>query len=107
MSTKTTTTLYLDSEIVHAAKRSGINMSSTVNRILKEMICETSNDQRDSFQLQAAIDALAADIKDLQGKREQLIIFKMAVEERERVGKQAKLKDLVRMGEAIKRGGVL
>lgn len=100
---KDTTSVRIDANLKHQAKVLGINMSKTLNDVLKGMISNYSNQEVNMIEIENEINITRDKIAELKAYELELLSKKTIYEEKVRQTDQKEIKELVDLGDAVKR----
>jgi len=100
---KDVTTIRIDTNLKHQAKILGINISQTVEGVLKSVVSNYSNNDVDMFALEKEINDTRQKITQLKTHELDLLSQKSIQEEKIKRSEQTEIKEAVKLGNALKR----
>ena len=100
---KTTTTIRIDSTILHKAKILNINVSQTTENTLKAMVDFNNDQNMDEIKINQEINDINDELIKLQTHKQELVSKKIAFDEKRKARQQQDFKKVKEMLDAAKR----
>ena len=96
-----------DSDLLFKANQLKINRSKIFNNVLKNLVSQYSNNGIDMIKVEEELEEIEEKIKNLKIRQTELLTKKISFEEERKKNKDQDLKELLKVGDSIKRSGVM